>query len=100
MSVSARARSIKPDWRRNLSRGSPLAAKGNGRVQKACNLAFIAFDGPVTTSDAIEWAYPRAQGWRNDFNRAVRRALVSIGAQRIGHARTRGRPWLWAPPLI
>jgi len=74
---------------RNLSRRPPTPSKGRGPVQMACNL--WAF-GTASTSEIIDWAYvrqlllaglPRRQG----FNRAVRRALKSIGAVRMGRAR-------------
>jgi DNA invertase Pin-like site-specific DNA recombinase len=32
---------------------------------------------------------------RNDFNQAVRRALLAIGAVKVGRASTIGRPWVW-----
>lgn len=96
MSVDARARQNNPKWQRNLKRRLAKPALGNGRVQRACKMAFIAFDGPITTSDAIAWAYPRHDRRPNHLNVAVRRALVGIGAIQVGHARTRGRPWLWA----
>src|SRR5215470_2756641 len=33
-------------------------ARLNGRCQKACRRAFIAFDGPISTAQAAEWIYP------------------------------------------
>ena len=86
--------SQKPQPRSNLSR---MAAKGNGRVQRQCCRALLVH-GTISTSDAIAWSY-RELMWgaprRNTLNRAVRRALVSIGAKRVGRGSTIGRPWLW-----
>jgi len=86
--------SQKPRSRSNLSR---RAAKGNGRVQRLCRRALLVH-GTISTSDAIAWSY-HALMWgaprRNTLNRAARRALVSIGAVKIGRASTVGRPWLW-----
>jgi hypothetical protein len=84
---------------RNLSRRLPRPAWGRGRVQVACRRALLVH-GTASTSDVIEWAYARqllilGDRRRNDFNRAVRRALVAIGAVKMGRAKTIGRPWLW-----
>jgi hypothetical protein len=55
--------------------------------------------GTCSTSDVIEWAYARQMVLgarrRNDFNQAVRRALLAIGAVKVGRASTIGRPWVW-----
>jgi hypothetical protein len=85
--------------RRNLSRRLPRPARGNGHVQKACRRALWALQ-TASTSTIIEWAYARellivGERRRKDFNLAVRRALESIGAERIGRAATAGRPWIW-----
>jgi hypothetical protein len=83
-------------WRRNLSRRLPAPAKGNGRVQRQCRRALLAHDGPISTSVAICWSY-RELMWgapsKDSLSRAVRHALISIGAVKI--ARSPGRPWLW-----
>ena len=83
----------------NLSRRLPKPALGNGRVQVQCKRAFMAFDREISTSEAVSWAFPRADKRPDKLSRSVRHALASIGAQRIGRAKTIGRPWLWAPPL-
>jgi len=58
--------------------------------------AFIAFDGPISSSDAIDWAFPKADRRPNTLNRSVRRALESIGAVRVGRSKTgRGTPIMW-----
>jgi hypothetical protein len=85
--------------RRNLSRRPLKPAAARGRVQVLCRRALLTHGGQISTTTAIAWSY-RALTWgapsKNDFNRSVRRALISIGAKRIGRARTRGRPWIWA----
>ena len=88
---------------RNLSRRLPKPAKGNGRLQKACRWALWAHGGQCSTSTIIDWCYARqlligGEKRRNDFNRAVRRALESIGAKRVWLAATIGRPWIWSAP--
>jgi len=98
LGATTRTRQYIPAYRRNLSRRLAKPALHNGAVQKACKRAFIAHTGTISTSIAIDWVYPRAQQSRNDFNRAVRRALVSIGALKIGRAKTIGSPWLWRLP--
>jgi len=75
----------------------------NGRLQKACRWALWAHGGQCSTSTIIDWCYARqlligGEKRRNDFNRAVRRALESIGAKRVGRAATVGRPWIWSAP--
>jgi hypothetical protein len=97
-SRNARASLKIPGHNRNLSRRPARPAAGNGRVQRQCVRAFIAHDGQISTSTAIAWSY-RELMWgapsRNTLNRAVRRALESIGAKRVGRANTRGRPIVW-----
>src|SRR5262245_2392937 len=44
--------------RRNLLRRLPTPAKGNGRVEKSCRMAFMALGDTISTSQAIEFAYP------------------------------------------
>jgi len=80
----------------------PKPAEGRGRVQQACHRALLVH-GTASTSDVIAWAYAqRLLIWgdprRNDFNRAARRALVAIGAVKVGRAQTIGRPHLWRLP--
>lgn len=91
---------IKPKWHRNLSKRRPKeAAKGCGRVQRACRRALIVHDGVVSTSQAIDWAFGTRllhEERRNYFNKAVRRALLGLGAARVKRMTTgKGRPWLW-----
>jgi len=95
-SLNVRTLPQKPASRRNLSRRLPKPALGNGRVQIQCKRAFIAFDGPISSSDAIDWAFPKADRRPNTLNRSVRRALESIGAVRVGRSKTgRGTPIMW-----
>jgi hypothetical protein len=88
---------------RNLLRRPPKPARGNGRVEKSCRIAFIALGDTISTSQAIEWAYARrllicGERRRNGFNVAVRRAMKATGAVRVGRAKTIGRPWIWRLP--
>jgi len=68
----------------------------------ACRRALLVH-GTASTSDVIAWAYARrlliwGDPRRNDFNRAARRALVAIGAVKVGRAQTIGRPHLGRLP--
>jgi hypothetical protein len=87
----------KPELHRNLTYRVGKPALLNGRLQKACERAFIAFDGPITTAEAGSWCYPRAQ--RPDYSN-VKRALKSIGAVKLRRLGGSARPLLWAPPSI
>jgi hypothetical protein len=51
--------------------------------------------GTASTSEVLKWTCVRKLRRANHDNRAARRALVQIGAIRIGRAETIGRPWLW-----
>jgi len=83
---------------RNLSRRPEKPAQGNGRLQRLARRALFVHGGQISTTIAVKWAR-RELKWgvrsRDDFSRAARHALISIGAARIGRAKTRGRPWLW-----
>ena len=81
----------------NLAHRPAKPALYNGRLQKACQRAFIALNGPITTGDAARWCYPRAK--RPDYDH-VKRALKSIGAVKLRRLGGSARPLLWAPPLI
>jgi len=91
---------------RNLLRRPARPALGNGRVQRGVERALIVHNGgPITTGVAAEYAYALRQQ-KGDRLRSVnyvylRRALDRI-ADRVGHGRGRGRPWLWVlrEPMI
>jgi hypothetical protein len=60
--------------------------------------------GEASTAHVIDFAYPLrllilGERRRDTFARASRRALASIGAVRVGRAKTIGRPWLWRMPI-
>jgi hypothetical protein len=95
---------IMPTYR-NLLRRPVRPALGNGRVQRGVERALIAHNGgPITTGTAAEWAYAlhvyqdkRHRGGRRLASQHyvyLRRALARI-ADRVGHGRGPGRPWLW-----
>src|SRR5262245_40569447 len=68
----------------NISRYRPAkSALFNGRLQKVLERAFIAFDGPITTTDALDWCYPLAQPPHRSRYTNVKRALRSIGAVKL-----------------
>jgi hypothetical protein len=83
---------------RNLLRRPDKPAAGNGHVQRGARRALWSNDEPITTSEAMKWAYGlrRYQGKRiTSMHYAhLRRALDQI-ADRVGRGRGRGRPWLW-----
>src|SRR5262249_31205886 len=90
--------------RRNLSRRPARPAWRNGAIQRACERALTALGGTITTSDAIGWAYAHrllilGERRHDNMGRAVRKALESIGAIRIGRAaRPSARPTVWRMP--
>jgi hypothetical protein len=95
----AHARPQIPASHRNLSRRPAKPARSRGRLQVAARRALWMLE-KASTSDVIAGAYGRqlliwGERRRNDFNRAVRRALESIGAVRVRRASTPGRPWIW-----
>lgn len=80
----------------NIWQHSPVKpAKGNSKVQKACKRAFIAFDGPISTSDALEWWLPMAKRYTTNQYITIKRSLERLGAKKVGRASSIGRPWLW-----
>jgi len=84
--------------RSNLLHRPAKPAKGNGRVQQGCLRAFWAHNAAITAPIAIEFAYAVrliSEKPRRSFYINATRALESIGAQRIGRAKTIGRPYLW-----
>jgi hypothetical protein len=86
-------------WRLNLTPndGSRAPAKGNGKIERACQRCLTLL-GEATTSVAVNWCY-RALGWseltRHWQRRAVRRAMRCIGAIAIRRAKARGCPIVW-----
>src|SRR6516164_9122567 len=100
LSRNAQTMRHKPGKTRKPLRKPAQPALGAGRVQTQCRRCFYAFEGVISTSDAISWAYPWAERRANGLNVSARRALVSIGAQRVGRASTIGRPWLWRLPSM
>jgi len=65
---------------------------GNGPCQKQLRMAFIAYNGPITTAQAAEWTNRRHYS-------NIKRALKGIGAVKLRRLGGMGRPLLWAPPL-
>src|SRR5215831_8438608 len=93
-----RKHSYKPRWCRNLSRRLAKPARLRGRVQRAAERVLCLY-GTATTSDVIDYAYALqllmlGERRRNDFNRAARRSLESIGAVKVARKKANG-PWLW-----
>jgi hypothetical protein len=70
-------------------------AKGNGRIQRQVRRAFMV-GGPVLTSSQVyDWARsaraPRFGQWERW---SITKVLLEV-ADQIGHASTRGNPWIW-----
>jgi hypothetical protein len=98
--ANARTRLQLAAQRRNLARRLAKPAKLNGKLQKAAKRAFVAFDGQLDTGIVADWGYSteRARSLDSSKYRRLRRALASIGAVKIGRAKTQGRPWIWRLP--
>src|SRR5215467_11991369 len=85
-----------------LRHRSPCAARGNGRIQKACLRALWALE-TASTPQILEWT---CCGKLHRGDRLMRwdywtgwRALRAIGAQQLHRSPARGRPWLWSLPF-
>jgi len=84
---------------RNLAHRPAKPALNRGRIQILVQRALLTLNGTATTSQVIGWTCCRKrllQGRRierHDY-RAARRALDRI-AERIGRAKTIGRPWIF-----
>jgi len=79
---------------------SVIASKRRlGRCIVQCRRAFIAANGNwQTTSDLVRWCFPAAQRHPSWHYKSVWRALIALGAIRLGRIPNgRGRPVLWAP---
>src|SRR6516164_9876707 len=88
--LAVRPRPQKLASRRNLSRWLPKPALGNGRLQRQAKLAFWGCGSPLSTSEILEWAYPRkVLGERiGDGHRwSCRRALERIRSVRWSRLR-------------
>jgi hypothetical protein len=99
LSANMRARLQIPEPHRNLSRRPAKPALGRGRLQVRIRRAFWAYGGEISTSTGVAWSY-RALQWgaprKDALSRAVRHALISIGAVKVRRSPTgRGRPWIW-----
>jgi hypothetical protein len=84
--------------RRNLARRPAKPALNRGRVQRLAKRALLVL-GTASTSEILEWTcclkLHRGQRLANHDNRAARRVLERMGAERTGRAQTKGRPILW-----
>jgi hypothetical protein len=83
----------------NLRLRPAKPALGRGRIQRQIRRAFLANDAkPLTSSEIYRWVYPRKEryGWLDRWS--VLLALRSLGALRMGRAKTPGHPWLWKLP--
>jgi hypothetical protein len=81
---------------RNLLRRLPAPAKGRGRLQRQINRCFVVFGPEVSSSRLLDWCYarnPRVRQSRGHRWSLVR--VLDVVAERVGHSRGPGRPWLW-----
>jgi len=90
--LAVRPRPQKLASRRNLSRWLPKPALGNGRLQRQAKLAFWGCGSPLSTSEILEWAYPRrmlGESIGDGHRWSCRRAIESIGPVRWSSS----EPW-------
>jgi len=70
-------------------------AAGRGRLQRQIRRAFIAHGPVLNSSDVYRWC----ERWQaREFGQWERWSIVRIldvVAERVGHFRGHGRPWLW-----
>ena len=88
-----------PHWCSNLKRRPARPARLRGRVQLAAERVLYLY-GTATTSDVVDYAHAlrltiQQEKRHNWLNFGARRALESIGAVKVGRAKTIGSPWLW-----
>jgi len=79
---------------------SAIASKARlGRCIVQCRRGFIAANGKATSaSDLVRWCFPAAKHHPSWHYKSVWRALIALGAIRLGRIPDRrGRPNLWAP---
>jgi hypothetical protein len=80
---------------RNLRLRLRAPAAGRGRLQRQIRRAFIAHGPVLTSSDVYRWC----KRWQaREFGQWERWSIVRIldvVAERVGHSRGPGRPWLW-----
>jgi hypothetical protein len=92
-----RAPASKRPWPRNLRKRPAKPALGRGRLQRLARRAFLAEGDELSTTAILNWAYVRRRGSPLPLGLywSLHRALEQIGAERIGRARSIGRPILW-----
>lgn len=73
----------------------PASTRGTGRIQTQLRRAFIAYGDVLSSSDAYQWCKRRQSSQFGQWERwSITRVLLSM-ADRVGHGRGRGRPWLY-----
>ena len=77
----------------NLARRPHAPNKGRGRLQRQVQRALLVHGPLVTTSQLLDWAYPRNRR-RPSWDHTKVRRIVAEHCDRIERGRTRGR-WLW-----
>jgi hypothetical protein len=65
-----------------------------GKIKKGAKRGLIANDGLATTSQLVEWCYPRGKQYWHCAE--ICRALRALGVKEIGRARAPGRPIIWS----
>jgi hypothetical protein len=78
----------------NLAKRPHAPNKGRGRLQVQVRRALLVHGPLVTTSQLLDWAYPRKRrrpGW--DHTKIWR--IAAEHCDRIGRGATRGRPIVW-----
>jgi hypothetical protein len=68
-----------------------------GRLMTQARRGLIANDGLATTSQLLQWAYPRER--KHWHCNELRRSLRQLGIKEVGRSGGRGRPIIWAMRL-
>jgi hypothetical protein len=66
-----------------------------GHVMTRARRGLIANDGLATTSQLLEWVYPRSERRKWHYGE-IARALRRIGIKEVGRAHAIGRPIIWS----
>src|SRR5262249_30875403 len=73
----------------------PTPSLDRGPIQRRVRRAFVGTGRAVlSTSQLLEWAYPRARGTRHDMRHAIRRVCERY-CEKVGRDTSIGRPILW-----
>jgi hypothetical protein len=70
-------------------------SKGKGRIQTQLRRAFITHGDVISSTQAYQWCKRHQSSAFGQWERwSITRVLMTM-ADRVGHSRGPGRPWIW-----